>query len=271
MKYVKMRVAFGLGVFILLLALMGCRPEGGEQVRINPQRFDAAQENLIGARLLTDLDADGEIRTLTPDDDRLSDSAYYYLTPLLRSVARQPAVTRRDSFAWEVRLIEDTTARVYTLPGGRIVLHTGLLRRLDSEAELVGMLAREVAFAQTGASMRALDRAVEDNVVLGDLILGNAHDTRFLLRELPGLHYTLDEVAAADQLVTDLICNSDYEELALTQLVDRLGEDAYRIARPTVSDWKPAFTLRVATCPGADSSYVQRYRRAVDAFLPVTR
>jgi hypothetical protein len=51
----------------------------------------------------------------------------------------------RDEFTYEFNIIEDSTPNAFALPGGKIFFHTGILQLMDSEAELAGVMAHEIA------------------------------------------------------------------------------------------------------------------------------
>lgn len=247
-----------------------CREEVGEVVRLNPTVFSAADEAAIGTALF---DADwraADVPVLVPGSPGYHEKAGAYLTPLLDQLVMQSAVTRRDSFAWAIHLVLGADEHAYTLPGGQIVMHTGLLHAIDNEAEYVGLLAREVALAEQGAAMAAYDRAVEDNVLLGDLLLGNGQtDTDLLIRLAGTIQYTPEELAAADSLAAELICPSNYLHEGLPVAVAHLPEaTAYRSARPSAIGWDATFGARVANCIGTDSTYTNRYRELLRRAVP---
>jgi len=145
-----------LGSLGFLLLLSSCRPDDTETIRINPQTFDASDEAAIGRRLSNESWRNENVTRITPDNGEFTDGVFYYLRPLLEGILDQPYVTRRDSFDWDIHIVLDQQPHAYTLPGGQIILHTGLLHQLENEAECVGILAREVALAEIGAPMAAL-------------------------------------------------------------------------------------------------------------------
>ena len=51
----------------------------------------------------------------------------------------------RSEFDYEFDIIEDPTPNAFALPGGKIFFHTGMLQLMDSEAELAGVMAHEIA------------------------------------------------------------------------------------------------------------------------------
>ena len=262
------------GLSVLALALLlalagGCRHDDGGLIRINPKSFDAADEAAIGRRLLSESWRNEGLNIIEADNGAFTDQAYVYLRGLTRALVEQGGVTRRDSFEWDVTLVLDEAAHAYVLPGGKLVLHTGLLHALDNEAECVGILAREIALAEQGAAMSALDRQVDDNVTLGDIILGNVVPLDHIVEALPQLTYTTAEVARADSLAARLVCPSDYEERALPQAVQRLGADTpYRMARVPTDTWASTFESRVSECVGADSLYRVRYQGVLERSVP---
>ncbi|MFK8056197.1 MAG: M48 family metalloprotease [Saprospiraceae bacterium] len=258
-----------LGLSCLLLTFSACRPDDTEVIRINPTTFDAADEAAIGRRLTNESWRNENVTRITPDNGEFTDAAFFYLRPLLQGLLEQPYVTRRDSFDWQIHLVLDITPHAYTLPGGQIIVHTGLLHQLENEAECVGILAREVALAEIGAPMAAFDRQVEDNVTIGDMILGNIVPLDHIIEKLPAITYNEAEMATADSIAAKLVCQSDYEERGLTLSVKRLSERSpYATARPANRHWLTTFDSRISECPGADSLYRKRYKDVLEGFIP---
>ena len=264
-----LRLLGAAAVFAGLCLGSACRKESVEIIRIKPTSFTAEDEAAIGRRLASESWRNENVAVIEPDRGEFTDGVYHFLRPLVRGLVAQPAVTRRDSFEWEVHVVLDREPHAYTLPGGQIVLHTGLLNGITSEAECVGILAREIALAESGAAMAALDRQVDDNVTLGDMILGNLVPLDHIIEALPQLAYTAEEMRVADSLAAELVCPSDYEERGLPMAVGKFeGEVMYNIARPAEPAWTSRFEARVAECPGADSLYARRYRRMLSAHVP---
>jgi len=58
---------------------------------------------------------------------------------------RIAAVADRPDFQWEYRVIEDSQANAFALPGGKIAVYTGILPITRDEAGLAAVLAHEVA------------------------------------------------------------------------------------------------------------------------------
>ena len=194
------RIWCGLAL-ICGLALSACDAEPIERQRIHPESFTAADEAKIASRLFAASWRNENIALIEPDSDSFTDAAYDYLRPLVNEIVAREQLSRRDSFAWDIHLVLDTAVHAYALPGGQLVVHTGLLHALDDEAACVGILAREIAIVELGVAMAAYDRAVDDNTDLGDLLLVGLCDA------LVGAHRSrledalVDAVEAARRLV----------------------------------------------------------------------
>ena len=62
----------------------------------------------------------------------------------------------RDEFDYEFFIVEDPSPNAFALPGGKIFFHTGMLQLMDSEAELAGVLAHEIAHSVLSHSYKRL-------------------------------------------------------------------------------------------------------------------
>jgi predicted Zn-dependent protease len=78
-----------------------------------------------------------------------------YLTLMLERLTREEA-SGLDGPVWRVAVLRDPTINVFALPDGQVVVHTGLLAALESEAQLALLLARTVAQVTHRHALRAL-------------------------------------------------------------------------------------------------------------------
>ncbi len=72
-----------------------------------------------------------------------------YLQGIVDEILRSPSIEYRDRFAYQVTVInDDRTLNAFCTPGGYIYVYTGLLRYLENEAAIAGVLAHEIAHAE---------------------------------------------------------------------------------------------------------------------------
>jgi Zn-dependent protease with chaperone function len=69
----------------------------------------------------------------------------------------------RDEFTYEFNIVEDPAPNAFALPGGKIFFHTGMLELMDSEAELAGVLAHEIAHSVLSHSYKGIGESALTN------------------------------------------------------------------------------------------------------------
>ncbi len=87
-------------------------------------------------------------KTLRQDRAQIVSSGPAY-SQVQRVARRIEAVARRDkpAFVWKVTLLRKNEANAYCLPGGKIVVYTGILPLVVNDAGLATVLGHEVAHA----------------------------------------------------------------------------------------------------------------------------
>ncbi|KAE8804105.1 Mitochondrial metalloendopeptidase OMA1 [Hordeum vulgare] len=61
--------------------------------------------------------------------------------------APQPMTKHLDGFKWEVILVDNKQVNAMCMPGGKIIVYTGLLQKFNTDAEIATVLGHEVAHA----------------------------------------------------------------------------------------------------------------------------
>ena len=106
----------------------------------------------------------------------------YITTNILGPILQSPAIQYKDVFKYELDFVKnDSILNAFAIPGGHVYVYTGLLKYLDSEAALAGVLAHEIAHAErrhaTSRMTKAYGLAMIQNLVLGN----NASETSQLI------------------------------------------------------------------------------------------
>ncbi|MDT8303032.1 MAG: M48 family metallopeptidase [Sedimentisphaerales bacterium] len=83
-----------------------------------------------------------------------------------------------EGYQWEVNLIEDDQLNAWAMPGGKMVVYTGLLKVTQSEAGLATVMGHEIAhvFAKHGAERMTQGLVVEMGGVALSKALANSPD-----------------------------------------------------------------------------------------------
>lgn len=69
----------------------------------------------------------------------------------------------RTEFDYEFNIIEDPTPNAFALPGGKIFFHTGMLQLMDSETELAGVMAHEIAHSVLSHGYKSISESAITN------------------------------------------------------------------------------------------------------------
>lgn len=93
---------------------------------------------------------DAEIRSNPKEYPILNNEAIRaYLQAVVNRIIQAPQVKYRGTFSYTVTVInDDRTINAFATPGGYVYVYTGLLRFIDNEATLAGVLGHEIAHAE---------------------------------------------------------------------------------------------------------------------------
>ncbi len=72
--------------------------------------------------------------------------------------SRLVAALPSKPFDYHFYVVKDPSPNAFTIPGGRIYIHTGLLQFADDEEELAGVMAHEIGHAQRRHPAKGLSR-----------------------------------------------------------------------------------------------------------------
>ncbi|MDH7602035.1 MAG: M48 family metalloprotease [Armatimonadota bacterium] len=147
---------------------------------MHPAAADSVTQNeeSLGRRLAAEVEKDAKIVS-GPVADRVS-----RIGSTLAEAAvscRTPAAygsNEECGFRWKFKVIENSDVNAFSLPGGYIYVNTGLLKLVESDDELAGVLAHEIAHAAHHHLTTILrqQRRIEQCIALATFvgILGNA-------------------------------------------------------------------------------------------------
>ncbi len=103
-------------------------------------------------------------------------SAIDYVQNIVNQIIQSPVIEYRGVFVYQVKIIrKDNVVNAFAVPGGYLYIYTGLLKFVDNEATLAGILAHEVAHAERRHSTKRMTKAYGVQFLL-DLILGSNPD-----------------------------------------------------------------------------------------------
>ena len=90
-----------------------------------------------------------------------------YVMAVGNKVLASPAITKRGIYAYKYEIIHnDTVINAFCTPGGYIYVYTGLLKFIDDEATLAGVMGHEIAHAEQRHASKRMTKAYGAQIVL---------------------------------------------------------------------------------------------------------
>jgi beta-barrel assembly-enhancing protease len=117
--------------------------------------FTVEQDLELGREVAKQIESDPRQFPILPE--RGNEEVYAYIRKITNTILNSGQVAYRDQFAWEVKIIDDpNTLNAFCAPGGYIYVYTGLIKFLDSEDQLAGVMGHEIAHAALRHSTRQM-------------------------------------------------------------------------------------------------------------------
>lgn len=193
--------------------LMGCETLNTLLGDINIVSVE--QEKEIGATV------DQEIRkTLPVADDPV-------LTPRIRSIGRRLAAgLPLKEFDYQFFIVKDKTPNAFTIPGGKIYVHTGLIDLAQSDDEIAGVIGHEIGHAYKRHPGKSLTRAYGAEY-LSQLIFKDPSNKlgQIALQYAKGgllARYSRQDEYEADEVGYSLIRKAGYNTAGLVTFLKRI-------------------------------------------------
>ena len=208
----------------------------------NLQVFSLEQEIQLGRQL------DSSIMN-TPQEYRVLDSvqyanAYNYLEDIFFGILSSEEVAYRETFPWQIRIIQDdSTLNAFAAPGGYVYVYTGLIKYLESEDDLAGVLGHEIAHADLRHSMRNIQRQYGISILLGVLLGENGSQLGQIVGQLAagaaGLSFSREFETEADEASVEYLSQTPYNCAGARSFFQKLTEDGKTSGIPTFLSTHP--------------------------------
>jgi predicted Zn-dependent protease len=134
---------------------------------------------------------------------------YDYINVVKETLLNTGEVRYAKEFNWEIRIINDTTLNAFCTPGGYIYFYTGILKFLDSEDELAGVLGHEIAHADLRHSTSQMTKMFGVSVI-SSYLLGNNEMANQITQALIGLKFSRTHESEADYNSVKYLCKTPY-------------------------------------------------------------
>ena len=245
---------------------------------VNPNELSVEEQKALGERITEFIQTNPATFPILDENDPNNRMAYSYLRDsIFQIVINTHAVTRRLDLDWKISIIEDDNERnMFTLPGGEIFIYTGLLKFLENNAEIMGVIAHEVAYADGDWVADNLIEQFEGRALV-DIINDNDQNRLEEVAEyFMIVGYEKKVVFHADTFAMDLICPFRYDPRGLRNVLERANSDPNEFKwiqtknpEPAVrKEYIEAFLSRNSCRTSSDILLEESYQRFIEQYLP---
>lgn len=189
---------------ILILTALGCGSTGGLNV------FSIEQDIELGRQVSQEINNNPSEYPILREQG--NEEVYSYVRRLTDRILNSGKVKYRNEFAWEVKIIDDLeTLNAFATPGGYIYVYTGLIKFLDSEDELAGVMGHEIAHADQRHSTEQMTKAYGLQMLLGTVTGRSDPGTiQQIALGLASLSFSRNHESEADEYSVIYLCGTDY-------------------------------------------------------------
>jgi len=212
------KVRYFLGIFLFsIVFLLGC--EDGVNL------FTPEDDVQLGLQLQSQIASNPKDYPILNNPDVTS-----YCQGIVDQIILSPKIKYRNTFKYQVTVIRnDNEVNAFAVPGGYIYVYTGLLKFIDNEATLAGVLAHEIAHCERRHATQRLTKAYGVGILL-DIVLGKNPDKTVeiaanLLTGLAFLKNSRDDEYEADSYAYEYLKSTKWYPGALIFFFDKIKQN----------------------------------------------
>lgn len=134
-------------------------------------------------------------------------------------------LTANSRHKFQFFVTEDNAVNAYAMPGGFVVMHTGLLRKADTPEEVAGVLAHEVQHVEQRHSLRRIAQSLGLTAALS-LLMGDMSGLASLGGDLLQLKFSRDHETEADREGLKVLVAANINPVGMRDFFGKLAEDS---------------------------------------------
>ncbi|TAE74163.1 MAG: peptidase M48 [Bacteroidetes bacterium] len=161
-----MKKIFLFVIIVSLTLLQACAPGGKNAINV----FSLQDDITLGKQLRDEIASKPKEYPLLSKQQ--FPKAYEHLQRITNNILNSGTLEHRNDFEWTLHIIQDDkTLNAFVSPGGYIYVYTGLIKYLETEDELAGVMGHEIAHADRRHSTANMTKTHGIETILS-MILG---------------------------------------------------------------------------------------------------
>lgn len=186
--------------------------------------FTVEDDIALGAQVSQQIESDPRQFPILPE--RGNEEVYRYIRGLTQKILNSGKVKYRNEFAWQVKIIDDDeTLNAFCAPGGYIYVYTGLIKYLDSEDDLAGVMGHEIAHAALRHSTRQLTKLYGISALVA-IATGKSEPGMLeqIALSLVSLQFSRDHEKEADAHSVIYLCETDLNAAGAAEFFKKINQ-----------------------------------------------
>ncbi len=183
--------------------------------------FSVEEDLALGKELSQSINSDPVNYPLIERSE--SPGSYAQLDRILKHILSSQHILHRDELAWQLHIINnDTIQNAFCTPGGFIYVYTGLMKFVESEDELAGIIAHEVAHGDLRHSTDQLTKQYGIQVLIALLTDSDSRLLADIGASLVQLSYSRSDESEADRYAVRYLKDTPYSPTAFADFFQRM-------------------------------------------------
>ena len=146
-----------------IFIIAGCTSKSPYTNRSQMIFVSSSEEMALGEKSYKEALSEAKVITNTKDAKRV------------KTIGQKIAqVSQKNDFNWEFNLVEDEQANAFCLPGGKVVVYTGILKYAKNDDQLATVISHEIshALARHGAERMSQSMVQQGVGMIGNIVVG---------------------------------------------------------------------------------------------------
>lgn len=200
----------------------------------------------VYAKQLQQAKAEGKLNT---------DAALFRrVTAISQRLIRETVVFRQDAkgWPWEINVLSSPERNAYAMPGGKIMVYSGLITSLKlTDAEVSAVIGHEIAHTLREHARERVSDAFGQQLLLSIGAAAGAGDTAVQLADAIGqvtfqLPHSREQESEADQIGMELMARAGYDPQAAISVWEKMSAAGSSGQPPEFLSTHPSNESRVA-------------------------
>lgn len=171
---------------------------------------------------------------------------YNYIEEVRDKILTSDDIKYKKEFSYDVTIINDTnTLNAFVTPGGQIYVYTALIKFLDSESEMAGVLAHEIAHAENRHSVIQMASQVGTSLLISLVLNGDYSQLLNMGAKLLFLKFSRSDEKEADEYAVQYLNDTEYDPRGVAGFFQKMIKEEKDAKVPAFLSTHPASQDRI--------------------------